>query len=87
MLNLRNTLQIFAAEKPPAKENTKPTKVSGYTESPIAKQCGTCKYITADKKQCGNAHVIKDPDIPEGPNGLKMVSASNGLCKEWEPGK
>ena len=61
------------------------TKVSGYVDTPIAKKCGTCEYLSHDRTQCDNKVVAKDTEVKTGKNGLKNVSAENGCCNEWEP--
>lgn len=61
------------------------TTTSGYVDTPVPKRCGTCEYIQG-KKFCTNKTVLKDKQIKTDPdNGLKVISAANGCCNEWEP--
>lgn len=62
------------------------TQVSGYVESPVAKSCGTCEYLVKGKF-CKQETVLKDPEVPEGDNGLKMVNPKDGCCSFWEARK
>jgi hypothetical protein len=61
------------------------TKVSGYVDTPIAKKCGTCRYLEAGKF-CRNGEVEKDKQVPTDASGRKLVSAADGCCNEWNPG-
>lgn len=62
------------------------TEVSGYVESPVEKRCGTCEYIK-DHKFCRQETVLKDSEIPDGSNGLKIVDPKDGCCSFWEAGE
>ncbi len=61
------------------------TEVSGYVESPVEKRCGTCEYLEGGKF-CNQETVLKDPEVPDGSNGLKMVNPKDGCCSFWEAG-
>ena len=61
------------------------TKVSGYTEVPIEKRCGTCEYIV-NGKLCRQKIVLTDKKVKtDKSSGLKLVDAENGCCAFWEP--
>jgi len=63
------------------------TKVSGYVDTPIPKKCGTCEYLV-DGKYCRNSTVRTDPQVKtDSSTGRKLVSAADGCCNEWNPGK
>jgi hypothetical protein len=75
----------FLAMKASHATSKKATKVSGYVDTPIAKKCGTCKHLSADRKHCNQAVVLHDPEIKTDPaTKTKLVCADNGCCNEWE---
>ena len=59
------------------------TEVSGYVESPVEKRCGTCEYLE-NGKFCNQETVLKDPEVQNSSNGLKIVDPKNGCCSFWE---
>lgn len=59
------------------------TEVSGYVESPIEKRCGTCEYLE-NGNLCTQETVLKDPELKDSSDGLKIVDPKNGCCSFWE---
>ena len=59
------------------------TEVSGYVESPIEKRCGTCEYLK-NGNLCAQETVLRDPEVKDDGNGLKVVDPQNGCCNFWE---
>jgi len=60
------------------------TEVSGYTEVPVEKRCGTCEYFS--NGLCKQKIVLKDKKVKtDKKTGLKKVDAVNGCCTYWEP--
>ncbi len=61
------------------------TEVSGYTEVPVEKRCGTCEYFVKGDL-CKQKIVLKDPKVKtDKKTKLKKVDAENGCCSFWEP--
>lgn len=61
------------------------TKVSGYTEVPVEKRCGTCEYLVKGKL-CNHKIVLTDKKVKtDKKSGLKMVDPVDGCCTYWEP--
>ena len=61
------------------------TKTSGYTDTEVPKECGTCKYIQ-NGHLCSNKRVLKDKQVKtDKESGLKIVDPENGCCSFWYP--
>lgn len=61
------------------------TKVSGYTEVPVEKRCGTCEYFVKGNL-CNHKIVLKDPKLKtDKKTKLKQVDAIDGCCTYWSP--
>lgn len=61
------------------------TEVSGYTEVPIEKRCGTCEYLVKGKL-CKQKIVLTDKKIKtDKKSGFKIVDPVDGCCTFWSP--
>jgi len=74
-----------SSESAASKDTDEATKVSGYIESPIAKMCGTCEYLTSPNR-CRNKTVLSDPKLKKTEDGtLAIVDSVLGCCNFWLP--
>jgi len=60
------------------------TKVAGYVDTPVLKQCRFCEYFVG-KNLCRQKTMLKDKQVKtDARTKLKIVDPVNGCCSFWE---